>query len=302
VAVTFSPRASYQARSAPTFATNSPRWPPSARMLHAGVGWGYHAAVKYALPFLLLLTACNGLRGLTRDRDTDGDDTDAASDTDDTDVPRDWDALVTMFTAVHAPAEWYYRVRDWRDDPPVCPSIEKTDDFVWTLSGGCTGADGTEYEGTIEHLDADYGERILFVGWRVITADSDLTYDGEIVLPNTNQLESEYAARDANDVVVYSYDNHWITTLDGWKTVYQDHQQGSYTYAGRFTAAGSGAFTISGTAEHDGKCDVEPDQGTLAFTGPKEVTFTFNGAAICEGCVPFVDEYGNGDICPWRDE
>lgn len=246
------------------------------------------------IALLVALVACN------KTVDTSASDTDTGGDSD---VPADRDEAGALFAAVHEPVDWFRRVEGWVDGNATCPSVSKVDATHWTITGGCTDADGTTWAGSAEFLRADIGRRVGFLDLRATTADDDLVYDGEIVIDiDDDVLVAEYAVRLPDDSLVYSYDGLRFETYTSFGEVFTELGAGSYAMSGGFSAVGSGVFEVTGHATDGGQCSQEPDEGLLDLGGARTLTYTINGSVICDGCLPFTDGSRIGEVCPWRDD
>jgi len=248
-------------------------------------------------PALLLVLAV----GCTKGNVIPGDSSDSDTDVIDTDTgPTEDETMEALFEAAHAPPLWWRTVQAWVDVDSTCPAVSVTDSTHWAVEGGgCTDGD-TTYDGSIEWLDGTQGMRVGFDGFRVSRPDSDLVYDGGVDVYTSGILQGDYTARTPAGDLVYSYAAVHTTTADDFLDVYVGLQSGSFTTDGTFTAAGFGAFALNETVTHGGTCDREPDGGELDLTGPDDITFTYNGGAICDGCLPFqVGSDPPGEICPW---
>jgi hypothetical protein len=232
----------------------------------------------------------------------DTDDTDA--DTGDTDTgPTSDEQMSQLFLAVHASGTWVESVEGWVDVDPACPTVSQVDDIDWRIDGGCTAGDVT-YDGGIDWLDGPQGQRVFFDGFRVTTPTSDLVYDGEIVVYNRDEhagvSEADYTVRDPDDTLVYAYDGMQTSLLVDFWDVWDGFGAGTFGITGHLTAAGFGIFAVSETVDNGGSCSQEPDEGQLTLSGPDDIVFTFNGGAICDGCVPFqMNSDPPGEVCPW---
>jgi hypothetical protein len=224
-----------------------------------------------------------------------------------TSVPEDTDAPVEtipvddIFQATVAPYGWWRSVREWENNGPGdCPTAYAIDETHWRIDGaGCVDDEGATLTGSIEWLDGPQGERIGFLGFAVVDDAGTRIYEGEIVVDNAAIMTSSYTVRDAAGTLVLAYNDHTFSSLSGFQAAWLQLGPGSSTVSGQLTVLDRGIYELAGTIDHTGACDQEPDGGAIDLTGPETVGFGFDGAAVCDGCVPYTEPLGTGELCPF---
>jgi hypothetical protein len=222
------------------------------------------------------------------------------SDTDlapDTDVPNDRTAVWTpVLGGVFTPLDLWLQADGWVANPPACPQAAASGD-VTTYSGGCTDDRGLVWTGELVRTDATRGTRLEYRGFG---PGVDATLDGELVwFRDGDRLEVDLTERGPGGGLLRAWTSGYqVTSAGGARAAWTRAGRGDGAVSGSLTV-GDGLYQVAASIGHDGVCGREPDRGEVTVTGFRAATLTFNGAAICDGCVPVADEYGIADICPF---
>lgn len=232
-----------------------------------------------AVILALSLVACGGGLLVIDPGDTDSDAVDTDPIVEDP-PPTEDPVAVLVFEATLGPPLWMAWGRALVASGG-CPSAEPAGATDWTLTGGCADAEGRAWSGSGTFRRTAEGERLDFGDLSWAAGDGGGALSGQILWMN-DVLTADHVLRDEAGSLRWAHDGH--TASPGAVAIADD---GEWDVAGRMTVAGLGAVDVIGVLTRGGACAREPDAGDLEVSGPVTLDVDFDGAEVCDGCVPY---------------
>jgi hypothetical protein len=245
----------------------------------------------------ILLVGCPGGGETDETSSPDADETDDTVDTN-TGLPLTAEDAAAVYSAAHFPAYLLFLFMDSEGD---CPTVVE-EDGATTVTTDCTDEEGTTWTGSASMV----GEAIT---WNALTATSEdetLSIDGtQTASDSTGILTSdlEIVASFPDDAGIptgtITYANHELDVEGYFSLLFTS--AGDYSVSGDMNIDTIGSFTLSGTVSDAGEetCDREPDSGALTLTGSRDIEYTHDGDAACDGCIPYMTAGVSGTLCNW---
>lgn len=235
----------------------------------------------------------------------------AAADSASPDLFADPDVVTSVWPMVLLPPQMvkWLASRVAGEERP-CPALSDRGDGHWTMAGDCTDANGYEFSGLVEFegisadwpwFGAPYSATWTGFGW--------YHNDGGTVVLTGTQTGS---GTDGLDALESPLTITGTVMGEEYRVAFSAHSTvgfaGLVSGTDAWTVAGAGEVDLGGTAFNltiaaegayaDG-CTSEPGAGEAILTGPADAAaLTFDGAATCDGCIPYTTESGaSGSVC-----